>query len=554
MTLPLSPRRLWLVRVASLTVSLVVPVALFLLPLAWRDSSTGLGFHAGVLSLIPRLSLALVVMLLLLHVPAPQLHRLRGWEYVAWVVAIAIVLMMLTLALPHVWWLLAIVAVGVVALGARLAGALPKAFAFHPHDPEEVFEPATRIHEEPAAASSATEIAAQGTATEAATDRGTRTSMLARIQGSNAWLLHVTLGRTLNNHFLGWLNVFLIFLYSAILVIDFATGMTPLPRLVLAYIWVQAFFAQGLARLHKLDPWPVSRRLLFAHAMLPAVVAGLLGVGVGSLVTAVRVPALAQVRYEDQQIQVPVDVHEIARDGRTPTVTAPWGESHTPRAYRILQGVQAVTYNPFEHGEDSTPRFIAWQLDRAVAAVHGSAGSGGPESWSPGSTSSRQNQEGNDLPPELATRLEPGIEAGTLRVLGSVGRGSDLRSRTLALSVLALSVIVTIFVAIGLQQHRAGPYRRAYGWAAVGLVLLGVFAVLGTLLAERWSFTDAAWALGAVPVIRLRELATSLTLPTSGLWLAAAASLAVAYLIVQERFARIEAPTKPVKSEFSKDY
>jgi hypothetical protein len=543
LTLPVTARRLWLVRILSLAVSLVVPVALFVLPLALRTNGGDLRLDLGVLGLVPGTTAALVLMLLLYHVPSPRLFRMRGWEYVAWVAAISIVVMMITLALPPSWWVVAPLVAGVLGLGVVLVRALPRVFVVSPHDPEDPWEP-------PPTVIGAADVSMAGATLRSAPEdrsgeaRGPLTPATGTAGAASAKplafarLLHITIARTLDNHLLGWVNLVLIFFYSAVLAGDFAGGRTPLPRLVLAYIWVQAFFAQALARLNKLDAWPVSRRILFAHAMLPALLVLAIGLGVGAAVTAIRVPPSAQVRYEDGQVQVPVEFDEIAPDGRPPTITAPWGESYTPRAYRVLQGRAAAVYNPFEHGENSSDRFIAWQLDRAVAAVHG-----GPPP-----------QSGHDAYTNLAPELVQGIEAGTFAVVASQGRPSDARWRALALSLVGLVALTTLVMTIALQQHRPGRHPGVYRWTAVAFIGLGVAAVLGTVLAERSAFTDAAWALGAVALIRLRELAGTIAMSTSGLWLTALASIAAGYMIVQERFVRLEAPTKPVPSELLRDY
>jgi hypothetical protein len=136
-----------------------------------------------------------------------------------------------------------------------------------------------------------------------------------------------------------------------------------------------AFFAPLTFRLPTLDPLPVSRRLLFALLVLPAVSGLMLGYGGGWLTQKLLGDTTRTVHYRVEMpyywVSVPYPNLEVAWDGEVPEITSPWGESHPASGSTLFRGSTAALYSPYNTSEEASAAFEALLLSRAIETVHG---------------------------------------------------------------------------------------------------------------------------------------------------------------------------------------
>jgi hypothetical protein len=145
-------------------------------------------------------------------------------------------------------------------------------------------------------------------------------------------------------------------------------------------IWIYAFVVYEVTR--KRTRWmyglPLSHRRLLLIGLVPMIVIVPGGVALG---TSLHLPPhrwipmnyeaprpRATTHYFKNRTNVPLEYWRRSQNGRTPAIVAPWGESYAPDMLTVL-GV--TFYNPYSSGEESSPRFIEWQFERATTAVYG---------------------------------------------------------------------------------------------------------------------------------------------------------------------------------------
>ncbi|MBU1072397.1 hypothetical protein KKG45_04030, partial [bacterium] len=179
----------------------------------------------------------------------------------------------------------------------------------------------------------------------------------------------------------------------------------------------------------------------------------------------------------------------------------------------------------------------ALQIDRAVAAVHG-----GP----PPDPARYADLEMNGA--QGAAACCSGFDLQDSR-----GRGSELRAKTFALLVAVFCLVGIPLLLLGTLSldPRALEWVRTRAALAAAMVPLGLFAALLLMSA----FSDVGtWAQAAWLMITLRRAAESLPLSAGQCWTGVAAVLALCYLIMQERFARLEASHALVKKKQQENY
>jgi len=523
MALPLSPRTLWLVRMGAICIG--CGSMLFMLALINGVSfETGRGLHAirsvwlGAL----RLGSMFLLMLMLLQLPDPRLRRL---ETTPWYIVYTAILWcfgaLILLLGPRSPWLAAPVAVIALLVGLRIWRHLPRAFLLVGTEPEDVFTA-------PAAVPSTAAPAAEA-ATAADLPRRFPRS------GASRKLLHGTLFRLMHNHWLGWLFITLLAIYGLVLTIHYDQGNDLVLSLVYFFVFAFGSHNQSIVRVHPVDAWPISRRLIFAHAFWPLVIPYALGAGCGVLIEQTKARPSTMVEFRKGQVATPYEFREIAPDGVPPTIGSPWGETHTPRGTPVLPWTDVVVYDPYEIGENSSRRFAALQVDRAVAAVHG------------------------DPAPDPSRYIEPAVGAAEEETVpgfdleASRGRGSDLRAKTFALLVALFTLLEVPFLLLGTLSAD----RRALDWIRSRAVMTGVvaiFALVGLMLASSLVSGARIWAQAAWLMISLRRLAEALPLSVGQFWLVTGLAVAIGYLVLQERFTRLEASLFLVKKKQQDDY
>jgi len=486
LALPLSARRLWLARVFSLALAGLAPLAAIIYPV-----SLGTGGLANwvvpdpdVLLLGVRIGSCLVLAVVLFQVPSPDLRRIpmRG-GYVLCIGTVACVLYLYLLATPNTALYTVLPLLATAAVGAWTWSRLPAGFVLLPRDLSGTPEPDPGPEE----------VRKESPGTAPA-EGGERRSF--------PWLLHRTVARVLTANLVTGLFLGLTFLEGAVATLLYLTGRNPLLYMVFAAGFQFPLISYAAARLWRLDPLPISRRLLFVYAALPGLLAVLLGVGAGWLFLAVSPDNPEQVRYRDHRVQAPDEYHEVAWDGRPPAVTAPWGETHTPRPLPLVEGRAFALYDPFEVGPDSSPAFLAWQVDRAVLAVHGVKG----------------------LP-------------------------SESRSRTMAVAVLLLGIITALGLCLALQANRATVRPALYTTPVTAFYVLLLLFLAAAIFGESAGVTKL-WIVGVLPLLLCRWIGEALPLATPLLWMVCIAGVAAGYLLVLHTFRRIEtrarAGRKPV--------
>jgi hypothetical protein len=285
--------------------------------------------------------------------------------------------------------------------------------------------------------------------------------------------------------------------------------------LLLISVWLLPLVQLAVARIDRVDPLPISRRLLFAHIGVPILVAILGGASLGKLIALAGTHRVAQVRYQDCRVQVPFEYYEVAPSGSPPVIRAPWGESHTPAAHPILSDTGPVIYNPYEKGATNSSRFIDWQMRRAVEAVHGIP----------------IPQQVYDADYRPGESFEGGVACGDFTPDYARGLDSEHRSRTAAVALLLITVVSTVLLALSMMQSLPTVRR--------------VLEIAG--LSRMW------YAL-ALTSIWVRRLAEWTPLPTPALWALILISWISSYLVVQAVFLRIEAPGRKLLKPFAEEY
>jgi hypothetical protein len=314
-----------------------------------------------------------------------------------------------------------------------------------------------------------------------------------------------------------WLMAGLMLLYSLIIVVSYYDGKKDNPYVLFMFVWIFTIIFHGVTRLYRMDHLPVGRRTLFAHAFLPIIIAGILGVASGRIIVATDDHGMSMVNFYRGTVQYPDEFYEISTDGPPAVLTSPWGETHRPRAHQLLKGSRIYVYRPYDCGSESSHRFIAYQIRRALEAVHGR----------------------DDYEVMGESDIERCCRHG-FTVDASLGRGSDARSRAFAVGTIAAGILYTLIIWL---QFRFGG--RAASWhtpkhfvlAALGTVVLLFIAVV---VCGRLGYCEPRF-VGALLPIMMRKTGEAIPLGTNALWAAAALVIAGGYLTVQSAFCRIEA-------------
>jgi len=177
----------------------------------------------------------------------------------------------------------------------------------------------------------------------------------------------------------GWVALLFIaglgFLMSGVLRAWYPDANVRLWVVAMAVYMLLAFFAPVTFRLSALDPLPVSRRLLFALIVLPAIFSLTLGYAGGWLVQRHQGNTTRTVQYRVEMphywVSVPYANLEIVWDGEVPELTSPWGEHHPASSSPLFRGSKATLYSPFNTPDEGSAAFEALLTSRAIETVHG---------------------------------------------------------------------------------------------------------------------------------------------------------------------------------------
>jgi len=195
------------------------------------------------------------------------------------------------------------------------------------------------------------------------------------------WVVHVVVLRQLFKWPLTWiLGLPMTFLLGMILGGAFSASQDAdfaryFNLWITIYVMI-AFAGFFLEKLHLVDHLPLSRAVLFGWLVLPNLAALLLGGAAGHLVDRAR-PGGEAVVFRNEccgaygGLEVPPDLWHPVWGTPPATVTAPWGETGSANAVRVLPRLPLHLWNPYTTTEEASADFVAWQIGRAAADAYG---------------------------------------------------------------------------------------------------------------------------------------------------------------------------------------
>jgi hypothetical protein len=293
-------------------------------------------------------------------------------------------------------------------------------------------------------------------------------------------------------------------------------------------LWCWLFLCQSVRRLHRIDSLPIGRNVVFYSVLAFMALPVGLGFLTGYLVDyRMEDTPRTAVCYCDHTVRVPYDVWEVTWDGEVPEVTSPQGESYRPHAARILKHwAGAAVYNPFEPGKKSSPEFVAYQIDRAVARVHS------PEEVSP-----RVCDIAGD------SSFVNALQKGEYTVAASLRKDSDVRMRTNAVIIMLWFIMFLLVNAIWWKRYQPEANFVGTRWFAILFFGIPYVLLIGVaVLSAKGIVND--WALVALQMIALRWVAEAIPLNTGLLWTLTVAVALASVIVLGRRYAKAEAPTQ----------
>lgn len=296
----------------------------------------------------------------------------------------------------------------------------------------------------------------------------------------------------------------------------------------------------ALQVLRKTVALPIDRRRILPWVVLPCLTCLFLGDLAGAQVFPAARGPLPAVDFSAttdafgsgelaRQVVVPPAAWK-ATTGAPPRVEAPWGEAVRPVARAFFPGSGMVAYNPYEIGAESSVRFAAWQLHRALIAVHGAAPS--PEEIADRYLRTNALRR-TDLAPGAAEAWRA-AQPSTLR--------SDPRDVPARMIPLAVAWFLLMLLVLSRRTPPAGRSSRAILWTGIFVVTAPTTAVLAAPFLLLAVEPDAYARFYAVSFAALRDAFPSPAAAALTLLLIVAA----AYVALARRFRFTETPSTPV--------
>jgi hypothetical protein len=375
--LPVSARRLWLAHVLALTLlglgflALTVGMLELLFWIVGRPTLDLSPLQWALVDLISPLIAVLILVVVLLQSPRPSFYRIPGNRtytlYSILLIASSAGLVTALSSLPAITALLPLILAVLVAI--RSWHSVPAAFVLAPFEPD------------------AKEAAVQ--AGQAARHEWEEYSGRTKGLGLQ-WFLFRCFYLKPGTGYAAAFFFFPLFLGWGVVLSGFFTAWKglELPQfsyvILTGYLLVSWLPAQA-QRYHGIVPLPISGRNLFAILILPGFLTIALGCGAGMI--GALLPERSQLQvvftardsgglfpsypFRSPTVRVPAGYCSIAWDGSPPETESPWGESHPVRVFPLYKGSRAVVYSLFSTPEDSSPRFVALQISRAIQDVYG---------------------------------------------------------------------------------------------------------------------------------------------------------------------------------------
>ncbi len=349
--------------------------------------------------------------------------------------------------------------------------------------------------------------------------------------------LHWVLFRGLKTNILTWFLLGIVGASAVVATLEFFKGTNAFLPLFFLTIYQFPLLQAALESMTPYDALPIPRRVLWAHSVGPIIVVTLVGVGIALSIVILNPQPFTQITYSRCCVKVPWDYMELSRDGQVPSVTAAWGESYTPRAHPLWKGVMIALYDPYEVGAESSPRFVEYQMHRAIEAVY--------DIPVPAELSNPNYQP----PPKIAG----GAERGAFSLDATRGRMSTDRNRTAAVALMLLALLTTILMVFSLLRFGSSAHRKVFKRASIGFITLAVVIAVAISVARLLGFTEV-WYIGALISMGIRSLAHSLPIPTPILWILCVTFWAGAYLLLERVFSTIEFPREKTMNRFAEEY
>jgi len=517
--LPVRARAVWAVRMTSLVaIALLSTAALALATGISIDVDQGtVAFNSVILLTAARAAVACVLILFLFQLPLSAQSSIPiTAAYVVYMVFVGLITLVLSSAgVTSLVGTLALLFI-TICLGVWLAIRVPPTFSVGP-TVEESQSPVWVTPEEIAPS-------------EAAGWEGWNGHSTGRT-------LHWVLFRGLKTNVLIWFLLVIVGASVAVATLEFLHGNNAFMPLFFIVIYHLPLLQGALESMTPYDSLPISRRVLWAHTVGPIAASAALGLVIAGLIFTINPKPFTQIHSSGCCVQVPWDYWEIGREGEIPRVTSPWGESFTPRAHPLWRGSDVVLYDPYESGPESSPRFVEYQMCRAAHAVYGDPL---PQELSKANSQSPSNIVG-------------GVERKAFTLDVTRGRISEDRSRTAAVAVTVLALLIAGLMLPALLQFGPWVHRKIFKRAAIGFVILLVVAAVAASAARLLGYTQV-WYIGVLLSLGFRALSHALPLPTTFLWLVCVAFWAGAYLILERVFSTIEFPRERTMNRFAEDY
>lgn len=512
-SLPLSTRRVWAVRMASLVAVAVLSIGALALTMGLSiDPSTSRWTMNPVIALAAGRAIATVLVLLCLY-QLPQSGRDRipiTAPYVVYIIGASLLVLVFSSArITSPVGTLFLFAVA-SALGVSLYRRLPKTFSVGPTT-EESESPVWSMPDE------------RDLELADPIDSG----HLA-VTHHPTIALHWTIFRGLKTNVLTWFLIPVVLASATVATLEFFDGTNAVLPLFFLVIYQLPLLQVAIESMAPFDALPISRRVLWAHSAGPVIGSLLIGGLIGLLVFAVNPTSFSQISRSPCCVTTPWDYMELATDGRVPTITSPWGESYTPTAHRLWKGRAASLYDPFEVGPQSTSEFVDFQALRAIEAVYGI------------SVSDHMSNAGI-------------LDRGGSALDSTRGRMSADRSRTAIVALMLLALLSAVLVLFSLLQYGSSVHRKIFKRASIGFIILVVVLAIAVSIARLLGFTEV-WYIGALISMGTRSLARSLPVPTWSLWLVCVTLWSGAYLLLERVFCRIEFPREKTMNRFAEEY
>jgi hypothetical protein len=518
LTLPLSPRRLWLLHVAALMISVVLIFAIALGFAAAVNAIRGAApLRPGLVTIM--LNIAAVTFLATGVIQLPDRDsceiRLNAgniiYLVIVWIVAWLAIVFFSGMPRPAA---LAPLAAGIILL-AVMYRTLPAVFSL---------QTASRV------------------SPEGEIDDFRQPSPVEKINGSvrpGRVLLHATIFKLFYRHWVTVLFLPWLLLIGVLLSGYLSIGLNSITLLAAVIAYMSGLLHYALSRMYMIEPLPISRRLLHAYLVLPVLAVTLLSYAAGIAVGKGSAPTgnllfYGEKRYDRSlDVRVPLEFWEIGWDGEPAPVSndgcdEPYAAWSTP----LFKDSGIVIYSPFHTPPGSTPALVSEQLSRAAARVFGT----------------RLD------PKEIEERYFVTGPDGVDRMRGeTINIGKDyphLRPRNWSgiLPVVALLVGIPWFLiaAVTFQMYSAGKNGRVLQVVLAAAVTIWILFII---FVSSSGFTSE-WKVGAFAWILVRKLAGGMPGGSGALWIATALLLLGGYLLAWSRFGRVEAPVKRSGPDF----